>query len=134
MAYSEEVMKRFEHPTHVGSLDKADPNVGVGMAGAPACGDVAKLSILVNPDTNVIEVARFLGFGCGSLIASSQKICEMIEGKTVEEAEQIENTVIAGELCLPPVKIHCSLLAEDVVKAAIADYRTKQARRRATTA
>jgi nitrogen fixation NifU-like protein len=127
MTYSVEVVKRFENPTHAGSLDKHDPNVGVGLGGSPACGDVAKLSILVNPVTGVIEQARFLGFGCGSLIASSQKICELVEGKTVDEAEQIKNTVIVEELCLPPLKIHCSVLAEDVVKAAIADWRKKRA-------
>lgn len=127
MPYSDEVLKRFENPTHAGSLDKADPNVGTGIAGAIACGDVAKLSILVNPDTGVIEQARFLGFGCGSLIASSQKICEMVEGKTIADAEQIKNTTIAEELSLPPIKVHCSLLAEDVVKSAIADYRKKRA-------
>jgi nitrogen fixation protein NifU and related proteins len=127
MAYSLEVLKRFENPTHAGSLDKHDPNVGIGLGGSPSCGDVAKLSILVNPETSVIEQARFLGFGCGSLIASSQKICELIEGKTVDQAEQIKNTVIAEELSLPPIKAHCSLLAEDVVKAAIIDWRKKRA-------
>lgn len=126
MSYSTKVIDRFENPTHVGSLDKNDPDVGTGLAGAPSCGDVAKLQVKVDPLTNVITQARFLGFGCGSLIASSQMVCEMIEGKTIEEAEQVKNTDIATSLSLPPVKIHCSLLAEDVVKAAIANWRSKR--------
>lgn len=126
MPYSPEVIDRFENPKNVGSLDKEDPNVGTGLAGAPACGDVAKLQIKVDPVTNVIVEAKFKGFGCGSLISSSQLACEMIEGKTVDEAEKLKNTEIVDGLCLPPIKVHCSILAEDVVKAAIADWHKKR--------
>jgi len=126
MSYSEEVLKRFENPMHVGSLDKSDPNVGTGLAGSSACGDVAKMQIQVDPLTNRITKATFKGFGCGSLIASSQMMCELVEGKTVDEASEIKNSQIVEGLSLPPAKIHCSVLAEDVVKAAIADWRKKR--------
>ena len=124
MAYSDKVIDHYENPRNVGSLDKADPHVGTGMVGAPACGDVMKLQIQVN-DAGVIEDARFKTYGCGSAIASSSLLTEWIKGKTLEEAAAIKNTEIAEELALPPVKIHCSVLAEDAIKAAIADYRKK---------
>ncbi|SEP66751.1 nitrogen fixation protein NifU [Ectothiorhodospira magna] len=124
MAYSDKVIDHYENPRNVGSLDKADPQVGTGMVGAPACGDVMKLQIQVN-DAGVIEDARFKTYGCGSAIASSSLLTEWIKGKTLEEAAAIKNTEIAEELALPPVKIHCSVLAEDAIKAAIADYRKK---------
>ncbi|SEP56711.1 nitrogen fixation protein NifU [Ectothiorhodospira magna] len=124
MAYSDKVIDHYENPRNVGSLDKADPHVGTGMVGAPACGDVMKLQIQVN-DAGVIEDARFKTYGCGSAIASSSLLTEWIKGKTLEEAAAIKNTEIAEELALPPVKIHCSVLAEDAIKAAIADFRSK---------
>ena len=130
MAYSEKVVDHYENPRNVGSLDKNDPNVGTGLVGAPACGDVMRLQIRVNGQ-GVIEDAKFKTFGCGSAIASSSLATEWIKGKTVDEAETIKNSQIVEELNLPPVKIHCSVLAEDAIKSAIADYRKKQAERRA---
>jgi nitrogen fixation NifU-like protein len=124
MAYSAEVLDHYENPRNVGSLDKADPAVGTGMVGAPACGDVMKLQIRVN-DAGIIEDARFKTYGCGSAIASSSLVTEWVKGKTLDEAGEIKNTTIAQELALPPVKIHCSILAEDAIKAAIEDYRKK---------
>jgi nitrogen fixation NifU-like protein len=127
MAYSNKVLDHYNNPRNVGSLDKTDPNVGTGMVGAPECGDVMKLQLKVNPDTGVIEDAKFKTFGCGSAIASSSLATEWVKGKTVDEALQIKNTEIVNELSLPPVKIHCSVLAEDAIKAAIDDYKKKQA-------
>ena len=124
MAYSEKVIDHYEHPRNVGSLDKADESVGTGIVGAPACGDVMKLQIKVGADGR-IEDARFKTYGCGSAIASSSLVTEWVKGKTIDEAETIKNTDIAKHLALPPVKIHCSVLAEDAIKAAIADYRAK---------
>jgi len=125
MAYSEKVLDHYNNPRNVGSLDKNDPNVGTGLVGAPECGDVMKLQIKVNPETGVIEDAKFKTFGCGSAIASSSLATELIKGKTIDEAMQLKNTVIVNELSLPPVKIHCSVLAEDAIKAAIEDYKKK---------
>ena len=124
MAYSAEVLDHYENPRNVGVLDKSDPSVGTGMVGAPACGDVMKLQIKVN-DEGVIEDARFKTYGCGSAIASSSLVTEWVKGKTLDEAATIRNTEIAQELSLPPVKIHCSILAEDAIKAAIEDYKKK---------
>ncbi|MBU3725189.1 MAG: Fe-S cluster assembly scaffold IscU [Burkholderiaceae bacterium] len=124
MAYSEKVIDHYEHPRNVGAFDKADPGVGTGMVGAPACGDVMKLQIKVN-EQGVIEDARFKTYGCGSAIASSSLVTEWVKGKTLDQAMAIKNTQIAEELALPPVKIHCSILAEDAIKAAIEDYKTK---------
>jgi nitrogen fixation NifU-like protein len=126
MAYSEKVIDHYNNPRNVGSLDKKDPNVGTGLVGAPECGDVMKLQMKVNPDTRVIEEAKFKTFGCGSAIASSSLATEWVKGKTVEEALAIKNTDIVRELALPPVKIHCSVLAEDAIKAALSDWKTKQ--------
>ena len=134
MAYSDKLIEHYEHPRNVGTLDKEDPNVGSGLVGAPACGDVMRLQIRVNPETNIIEDARFKTFGCGSAIASSSLATEWVKGKTVEEAAELKNTDIVQELNLPPVKIHCSVLAEDAIKSAIADYRRKQAATRGETA
>ena len=125
MAYSEKVLEHYENPRNVGKMDANDPTVGTGMVGAPACGDVMRLQIQVN-DSGVIEEARFKTYGCGSAIASSSLVTEWVKGKTLDEAETIKNTQIAQYLALPPVKIHCSVLAEDAIKAAIADYRKKQ--------
>ena len=125
MAYSEEVIDHYEHPCNVGTLDKNAQDVGTGMVGAPACGDVMRLQIKVN-DEGVIEDAKFKTYGCGSAIASSSLVTEWVKGKTLDEAGAITNAEIADELALPPVKIHCSILAEDAIKAAIADYRAKQ--------
>lgn len=125
MAYSEKVIDHYNNPRNVGSLDKSDPNVGTGMVGAPECGDVMKLQIKVDPVTGIIEDAKFKTFGCGSAIASSSLATEWLKGKTVNEAEQIKNTEIVNELALPPVKVHCSVLAEDAIKAAINDYKVK---------
>jgi nitrogen fixation protein NifU and related proteins len=125
MAYSDKVLDHYNHPRNVGSMDKKDPHVGTGLVGAPECGDVMKLQIKVNPATGIIEDARFKTFGCGSAIASSSLATEMLKGRTVDEALQIKNTEIVNELSLPPVKIHCSVLAEDAIKAAISDYKTK---------
>jgi len=124
MAYSDKVLDHYENPRNVGSLDKNDESVGTGMVGAPACGDVMKLQIKVN-DEGVIEDAKFKTYGCGSAIASSSLLTEWVRGKSLEEASQIKNTEIAEELALPPVKIHCSVLAEDAIKAAISDYQEK---------
>jgi nitrogen fixation protein NifU and related proteins len=131
MAYSEKVIEHAENPRNVGTLDKDDPNVGTGLVGAPACGDVMRLQIKVGSG-GVIEDAKFKTFGCGSAIASSSLATEWLKGKTVEEASAIKNVDIVNELNLPPVKIHCSVLAEDAIKGAIDDYRKKQAARRAT--
>jgi nitrogen fixation protein NifU and related proteins len=125
MAYSDKVVDHYENPRNVGSFDKGDESVGTGMVGAPACGDVMKLQIKVNPATGLIEDARFKTYGCGSAIASSSLVTEWIKGKSLDEAVQIKNSQIAEELALPPVKIHCSILAEDAIKAAVADYRQK---------
>lgn len=125
MAYSEKVLDHYENPRNVGKLDDKDPNVGTGMVGAPACGDVMRLQIRVN-DQGVIEDARFKTYGCGSAIASSSLLTEWVKGKTLDEAQQIKNTQIAEELALPPVKIHCSVLAEDAIKAAIHDLQAKR--------
>ena len=126
MAYSSKVIDHYENPRNVGSLPKQDPNVGTGLVGAPECGDVMKLQVKVNPQTGVIDDAKFKTFGCGSAIASSSLATEWLKGKTVDQALAIKNTDIVNELSLPPVKIHCSVLAEDAIKAAIADYRKKQ--------
>jgi nitrogen fixation NifU-like protein len=125
MAYSKEVIDHYENPRNVGSLDKNDHSVGTGLVGAPACGDVMKLQIKVSDD-GIIEEAKFKTFGCGSAIASSSLITEWVKGKNLDEASAIKNTEIAKHLSLPPVKIHCSLLAEDAIKAAIADYKAKK--------
>lgn len=124
MAYSEKVIDHYENPRNVGSFDNDDPTIGSGMVGAPACGDVMKLQIKVN-ESGVIEDARFKTYGCGSAIASSSLVTEWVKGKSLDEAQSIKNTQIAEELELPPVKIHCSILAEDAIKAAIADYKSK---------
>jgi nitrogen fixation NifU-like protein len=124
MAYSEKVIDHYEHPRNVGAFDKQEPDVGTGMVGAPACGDVMKLQIKVNKE-GIIEDARFKTYGCGSAIASSSLVTEWVKGKTLEQAMTIRNTQIAEELALPPVKIHCSILAEDAIKAAIEDYKSK---------
>ena len=126
MAYSDKVLDHYENPRNVGSLDKNDPQVGTGMVGAPACGDVMKLMIKVN-DSGIIEDAKFKTYGCGSAIASSSLVTEWLKGRTIEEAYAIKNSEIAEELALPPVKIHCSVLAEDAIKAAVADIKAKQA-------
>jgi nitrogen fixation protein NifU and related proteins len=133
MAYSEKVIEHYENPRNVGTLDKNDPNVGTGLVGAPACGDVMRLQIKFSDD-GVIEDAKFKTFGCGSAIASSSLVTEWVKGKTIDAALQIKNTEVAKELSLPPVKIHCSVLAEDAIKAAIADYRKKKQAQAATTA
>ncbi|MFC4235939.1 Fe-S cluster assembly scaffold IscU [Thalassospira xianhensis] len=127
MAYSEQLIDHYENPRNVGSFAKDEAGVGTGLVGAPACGDVMKLQIKVNPE-GIIEDAKFKTFGCGSAIASSSLITEWVKGKTIEDAGQIKNSQIAEHLALPPVKIHCSILAEDAIKAAIADYRTKSAK------
>ena len=126
MAYSDKVLDHYSNPRNVGSLDKNSQNVGTGLVGAPECGDVMKLQIKVNPETQVIEDAKFKTFGCGSAIASSSLATEWIKGKKVEEAEAIKNVDIVNELNLPPVKVHCSVLAEDAIKAAIKNYQEKQ--------
>jgi nitrogen fixation NifU-like protein len=125
MAYGEKVIDHYENPRNVGSMDKADANVGTGLVGAPACGDVMKLQIKVS-EKGIIEDAKFKTFGCGSAIASSSLVTEWVKGKSVDEALALKNTEIAEYLALPPVKIHCSVLAEDAIKAAIADYKSKQ--------
>jgi nitrogen fixation NifU-like protein len=125
MAYSDKVVEHYNNPRNVGSLPKEDPNVGTGLVGAPECGDVMKLQMKINPNTQVIEEAKFKTFGCGSAIASSSLATEWVKGKTVEEALSIKNTDIVRELALPPVKIHCSVLAEDAIKAAIGDWKKK---------
>ena len=126
MAYSDKVLDHYENPRNVGSLDKNDPNVGTGMVGASACGDVMKLMIKVN-DNGIIEDAKFKTYGCGSAIASSSLVTEWLKGRTIDQAYAIKNSEIAEELALPPVKIHCSVLAEDAIKAAVADIKAKQA-------
>ena len=125
MQYSDKVMDHYEHPRNVGTLDKNEKDVGTDMVGAPACGDVMRLQIKVNPE-GIIEDAKFKTYGCGSAIASSSLVTEWVKGKSLDEAMQLSNEQIAEELALPPVKIHCSILAEDAIKAAIADYRQKQ--------
>ena len=130
MAYSNKVIDHYENPRNVGSLPKDSANVGTGLVGAPECGDVMKLQVMVNPDTGVIDDAKFKTFGCGSAIASSSLATEWLKGKTVDQALAIKNTDIVAELSLPPVKIHCSVLAEDAIKAAIADYKKKRAEAR----
>lgn len=125
MAYSDKVIDHYENPRNVGKFDAEDPNIGTGMVGAPACGDVMRLQIKVN-EQGVIEDAKFKTYGCGSAIASSSLATEWMKGKTLEEAETIKNTQLAAELALPPVKIHCSVLAEDAIKAAVRDYREKK--------
>ncbi len=129
-AYSDKVIDHTENPRNTGTLDKSDPNVGTGLVGAPACGDVMRLQLKIN-DEGVIEDARFKTFGCGSAIASSSLVTEWVKGKSVDDALKISNKAIAEELSLPPVKIHCSVLAEDAIKAAVEDFRKKQAQRRA---
>ena len=126
MAYSDKVIDHYNHPRNVGTLDKTSTEVGTGLVGAPECGDVMRLQIRVNPETQVIEEAKFKTFGCGSAIASSSLATEWIKGRTVDDALAIKNTDIVKELSLPPVKIHCSVLAEDAIKAAISDYKKKQ--------
>ena len=125
MAYSDKVIDHYENPRNVGSFEKGDDTVGTGMVGAPACGDVMKLQIKVNPVTGLIEDAKFKTYGCGSAIASSSLVTEWVKGKSLDEALSIKNTHIAEELALPPVKIHCSILAEDAIKAAVNDYKAK---------
>jgi nitrogen fixation protein NifU and related proteins len=127
MAYSSKVIEHYENPRNVGSFDKGDDSVGTGMVGAPACGDVMKLQIKVDPRTGLIQDARFKTYGCGSAIASSSLVTEWVKGKTLDEAMSVKNTQIAEELALPPVKIHCSILAEDAIKAAVTDYKAKHA-------
>ena len=134
MAYSAKVVEHYENPRNVGSFDKGDESVGTGMVGAPACGDVMKLQIKVNPETGLIEDAKFKTYGCGSAIASSSLVTEWVKGRTLDEATTIRNTQIAQELALPPVKIHCSILAEDAIKAAVSDYKAKNPDEHATAA
>ena len=131
MAYSDKVIEHYEKPRNVGTLDKDDPNVGTGLVGAPACGDVMRLQLKVS-DAGIIQDARFKTFGCGSAIASSSLVTEWVKGKTLEEAGKITNVEVAKELSLPPVKIHCSVLAEDAIKAAIEDFKKKRAARMAS--
>ncbi|GHB55992.1 iron-sulfur cluster assembly scaffold protein IscU [Psychrosphaera saromensis] len=125
MAYSEKVIDHYENPRNVGSFDKNDPTIATGMVGAPACGDVMKLQLKIN-ESGIIEDAKFKTYGCGSAIASSSLVTEWVKGKSIEEAQKLSNTLIAEELALPPVKIHCSILAEDAIKAAIEDYKSKK--------
>ena len=133
MAYSDKLINHYENPRNIGSLDKNDPEVGTGLVGAPACGDVMKLQLKINEE-GIIEDAKFKTFGCGSAIASSSLVTEMVKGKTIDYAMSISNAEIAEELKLPPVKIHCSVLAEDAIKAAIADFQKKRAARAAEAA
>jgi nitrogen fixation NifU-like protein len=133
MAYSDKVLEHYENPKNVGTLDKNDDNVGTGLVGAPACGDVMRLQLRISDD-GIIEDAKFKTFGCGSAIASSSLVTEWVKGKTVEEAGGIKNSQIAEELSLPPVKIHCSVLAEDAIKAAIADFQKKRAAKKSAAA
>jgi len=133
MAYSDKVLDHYSHPRNVGAMDKNSNDVGTGLVGAPECGDVMKLQIKVNPETNVIEDAKFKTFGCGSAIASSSLATEWVKGKTIAEALEIKNTEIVKELALPPVKIHCSVLAEDAIRAAIGDWKKKQDSSKAVT-
>ena len=134
MAYSEKVVDHYENPRNVGSFDKSDPDIGTGMVGAPACGDVMKLQIKVDHATGIITDAKFKTYGCGSAIASSSLITEWVKGKTLDEAGSIKNSEIAEELALPPVKIHCSILAEDAIKAAVNDYRNRHSQQENSTA
>jgi len=134
MAYSDKVVDHYENPRNVGVFDKTDASVGTGMVGAPACGDVMQLQIKVNPATGVIEDARFKTYGCGSAIASSSLVTEWVKGKTLEQAQALKNSQIAQELALPPVKVHCSILAEDAIKAAVSNYRAKHDARVAVAA
>jgi nitrogen fixation NifU-like protein len=134
MPYSDKILDHYHNPRNVGSFDAKDPTVGTGLVGAPECGDVMKLQIKVNPDTGVIEDAKFKTFGCGSAIASSSLATEWLKGRTVEEAMALKNTAIVEELALPPVKVHCSVLAEDAIKAAVANYQQKQDAERPETA
>ncbi len=134
MAYSQKVVDHYEHPRNVGSFDKSDETVGTGMVGAPACGDVMKLQIRVNPETGLIEDAKFKTYGCGSAIASSSLVTEWVKGKSLDQALTIKNKHIAEELALPPVKIHCSILAEDAIKAAVNDYKAKASSQQAAKA
>ena len=134
MAYSNKVLDHYTNPRNVGTMEKASPDVGTGLVGAPECGDVMRLQIKVNPQTSIIEDAKFKTFGCGSAIASSSLATEWVKGKTVDQALSIKNTDIVRELSLPPVKIHCSVLAEDAIKAALADYKKKSAAETAQTA
>jgi nitrogen fixation NifU-like protein len=127
MAYSEKVIDHYENPRNVGSFDKNDPSIATGMVGEPACGDVMKLQLKIS-DAGIIEDAKFKTYGCGSAIASSSLVTEWVKGKSIDEAAEIKNTAIAEELALPPVKIHCSILAEDAIKAAIEDYKAKSAK------
>jgi len=126
MAYGTKIIDHFENPRNVGSFDKNDPSVGTGLVGAPACGDVLKIQLKVDPHTDIIVDAKFKAYGCGSAIASSSLVSEMVKGLSLDQAVEIKNSDIAQELALPPVKIHCSILAEDALKSAIADYRQKQ--------
>jgi nitrogen fixation NifU-like protein len=128
MSYSDKVIDHYENPRNVGSFDKGDDSVGTGMVGAPACGDVMKLQIKVDNDTGIITDARFKTYGCGSAIASSSLVTEWVKGKTLDEASELKNSQIAEELALPPVKIHCSILAEDAIKAAVNDYRNRHSK------
>ena len=130
MAYSNKVIDHYENPRNVGSLPKEDPNVGTGLVGAPECGDVMKLQVKVNPETGVIDDAKFKTFGCGSAIASSSLVTEWVKGKTLDQAMALKNSQIVEELNLPPVKIHCLVLAEDAIKSAITDFRKKQSARK----
>jgi len=132
MAYSEKVIDHYNNPRNVGTLDVSDENVGTGLVGAPECGDVMRLQLKINPETGVIEDAKFKTFGCGSAIASSSYATELIKGKTIDDAQNIKNTQIVTDLNLPPVKIHCSVLAEDAIKAAIDDFKKKQSQKSAT--
>jgi nitrogen fixation NifU-like protein len=134
MAYSDKVIDHYENPRNVGSFEKGDATVGTGMVGAPACGDVMKLQIKVDPATGLIQDARFKTYGCGSAIASSSLVTEWVKGKTLDEAMTIKNSIIAEELALPPVKIHCSILAEDAIKAAVNDYKARHGVAMAETA
>jgi nitrogen fixation NifU-like protein len=127
MPYSDKVLDHYSNPRNVGAMDKSDPTVGTGIVGAPECGDVMKLQIRINPETQIIEDAKFKTFGCGSAIASSSLATEWVKGKSVEQAMALKNTTIVEELALPPVKIHCSVLAEDAIKAALHDFQQKQA-------
>ena len=130
MAYSDKVIEHYEHPRNVGTLDKEDPSVGTGLVGAPACGDVMRLQIKVDLATGIVQDAKFKTFGCGSAIASSSLVTEWVKGRTLDEVMTLKNSQIVEELNLPPVKIHCSVLAEDAIKSAIADFRKKQAAQR----
>jgi nitrogen fixation NifU-like protein len=130
MAYSDKLLDHYENPRNVGTMDKSDESVGTGLVGAPACGDVMRLQLRIDEATGTIQDAKFKTFGCGSAIASSSLVTEWVKGKTLDEAVQITNKEIAQELALPPVKIHCSVLAEDAIKAAIADFRSKQAKKK----